>query len=143
MRRKNQTFRTIKNKIISIVCMIVILLTNMSTYAKVLAYEKNDHPEITVKDEDIVIMDDKNLRKTESMENINWLYDSDPQIGNIEVTNGGKTIKMIGNESLAGKNAIYVIPETPQKQIFQFDYNIDFGDSFDAAGVLMKVQRAL
>ena len=50
---------------------------------------------------------------------------------------------MIGNESLAGKNAIYVIPETPQKQIFQFDYNIDFGDSFDAAGVLMKVQRAL
>ena len=123
MRRKDQVFKSIKYKIISIVCMVVILLTNMSGYTKVFSYEKDDNPEITVNDEDIVIMD--------------------PTIGNIDITNGGKTIKMIGNESLAGKNAIYVIPETPQKQIFQFDYNIDFGDSFDAAGVLMKVQRAL
>lgn len=143
MRRKDQVFKSIKYKIISIVCMVSILLTNMSGYTKVFSYEKDDNPEITVNDEDIVIMDDKNLKKTEQMENINWIRDMDPTIGNIDITNGGKTIKMIGNESLAGKNAIYVIPETPQKQIFQFDYNIDFGDSFDAAGVLMKVQRAL
>ena len=48
---------------------------------------------------------------------------------------------MTGNETLPGKNAIYIIPENHQEQNLTFDYNIDYGDSFNAAGVLLKVKE--
>ena len=91
MRKKKHFFILIRDKMISILCMSLILLSNLSSYTDVFAQDGqedinssvNDNSELTVNDEDIIIMDDKNLRKTESMENINWLYDSDPQIGNI------------------------------------------------------------
>lgn len=70
-----------------------------------------------------------------------WQEDKDSSIGNITITEGGKNVEMIGNSSLPGKNAIWIIPTQDLDQTFTFDYNIDFGDSFNAAGMLLRVKE--
>lgn len=149
MKRRNQIINLAKNKIIAIICMVLVLLTRSDLYADVSAYDaqesinsvSNDNSEITINDGDIKIIDNENLRKTEEVEDLNWTQDMDSSIGTITFSNRGKEVNMTGNGSLAGKNAIYIIPATPQEQTIQFDYNVSFGDSFNAAGVLLKVQK--
>lgn len=76
---------------------------------------------------------------TESFE---WQKDTmSPSIGSINITGGGKDVVMKGNSRLAGKNAIYIMPTGNQEQEFNFGYNIDFGDSFNAAGMLLRVEK--
>lgn len=48
---------------------------------------------------------------------------------------------MYGNPSNAGKNALWIIPEQNEEQEFNFNYSINFGDSFNAAGMLLRVQE--
>ena len=78
---------------------------------------------------------------TQTIDQFDWEQDVDPQIGSITIEENGKTVHMTGNPSLPGKNAIYIIPESHQEQIFSFDYNVDYGDSFNAAGVLLRVKK--
>ena len=70
-----------------------------------------------------------------------WNQDISSSIGSISITNGGKDVEMIGNRSNPGKNAIWIIPDGNQEQEFNFSYNIDYGDSFNAAGMLLRVQQ--
>ena len=71
-----------------------------------------------------------------------WKQDIDSSIGNITIANSGKDVTMVGNPSLPGKNAIYIIPDKENEdQQFTFGYNIDFGDSFNAAGMLLRVKE--
>mgnify|MGYP001625250475 CR=1 FL=1 len=79
--------------------------------------------------------------KTEIITNFDWKKDVDNSIGSITIEDEGKRVQMTGNETLPGKNAIYIIPENHQEQNLTFDYNIDYGDSFNAAGVLLKVKE--
>ena len=82
-----------------------------------------------------------------SQNNFSWTRDvkhtddKDTNIGSIDITNNGKDILMKGNFRNAGKNAIWIMPENDTEQEFTFNYNIDFGDSFAAAGMLLRVQR--
>ena len=82
-----------------------------------------------------------------SQNSFTWTRDvkhtDDPKtnIGSIDITNSGKDILMIGNTKNAGKNAIWIIPENDMEQEFTFNYSIDFGDSFNAAGMLLRVQK--
>ena len=62
-------------------------------------------------------------------------------IGAINPSNNGANVSMVGNPSKPGKNAIYIIPESQQDNEISFDYNIDFGDSFNAAGILVSTKR--
>lgn len=62
-------------------------------------------------------------------------------IGNISITNNGSSINMVGNQSLAGKNAIFTIPEVDYQQEFTYSYSINYGDSFNAAGMLLRVKQ--
>ena len=78
---------------------------------------------------------------TQTIDQFDWEQDVDSAIGSITIEDNGKTVHMTGNPSLPGKNAIYIIPESHQEQIFSFDYNIDYGDSFNAAGVLLRVKK--
>ena len=78
---------------------------------------------------------------TQTIDQFDWEQDMDPEIGAITIEDNGKTVHMIGNEMYPGTNSIYIIPETHQEQIFSFDYNIDFGDSFISAGVLLRVKE--
>lgn len=70
-----------------------------------------------------------------------WESDVSPSIGSISIINNGMDVSMYGNTTNPGKNAIWIIPETTEEQIFTMGYNLEFGDSFNAAGMLLKVRR--
>lgn len=74
-------------------------------------------------------------------ESFSWNQDLDSSIGSIEITNNGQNVVMKGNTSKPGKNAIWIMPNEGQEQKFTFDYNVNFGDSFDAAGMLLRVKE--
>lgn len=74
-------------------------------------------------------------------ESFTWEKDVSSAIGNITINNNGQNVTMVGNSSKAGKNAIWIMPTGNQEQEFNFNYNINFGDSFNAAGMLLRVQR--
>ena len=69
-------------------------------------------------------------------EGFEWQKDVSSTIGSISITNGGKNVEMRGNRTNPGKNAIWIIPGQAQEQEFNFSYNIDYGVSFYAAGIL-------
>ena len=71
-----------------------------------------------------------------------WQRDVSSSIGSISIVNKGKDVVMKGNETNSGKNAIWIIPNENQEQEFTFSYNIDYGDSFNAAGMLLRVQQS-
>lgn len=70
-----------------------------------------------------------------------WKKDVSSLIGNITITDGGKNVEMVGNTTNPGKNAIWIIPEKDMTQEFTFDYKIAYGDSFNAAGMLLRVKE--
>lgn len=71
-----------------------------------------------------------------------WEKDIASYIGNISIVNNGKDVTMIGNYSNPGKNALWIMPTNENEdQKFSFDYSISFGDSFNAAGMLLKIKR--
>ena len=74
-------------------------------------------------------------------EGFEWQKDVSSTIGSISITNGGKNVEMRGNRTKPGKNAIWIIPGQAQEQEFNFSYNIDYGDSFNAAGMLLRVKQ--
>ena len=78
---------------------------------------------------------------TQELDEINWIQDVDSRIGSITIEDDGKTVAMTGNWHNPGKNAIYYIPEHHQIQTFGFSFEIEFGDSFNAAGVLLRVKK--
>ena len=80
-------------------------------------------------------------RKTEIITNFDWKTDVNNSIGTISIEDEGRRVQMTGNETLPGKNAIYIIPENHQEQNLTFDYVVDYGDSFNAAGVLLKIKE--
>ena len=82
-----------------------------------------------------------NAKKTEIITSFDWIQDVDPSIGSITIEDEGKKVNMTGNERLPGKNALYIIPENHQEQNLTFDYEIDYGDSFIAAGILLKIKE--
>ncbi len=84
---------------------------------------------------------DEKLGKTDIISSFNWQQDISSSIGSITFEDQGKVVKMTGNQSNAGKNAIYIIPDISQEQVFSFDYDIDYGDSFIAAGVMLRVKK--
>ena len=74
-------------------------------------------------------------------EGFEWQKYVSSTIGSISITNGGKNVEMRGNRTNPGKNAIWIIPGQAQEQEFNFSYNIDYGDSFNAAGMLLRVKQ--
>lgn len=79
------------------------------------------------------------LTSIKDINDFKWVPDLDSTIGNISFENSGRQVTMTGNGSLAGKNAVYFIPPQDNEQIFKFSYDVDYGDSFIAAGVLLRV----
>lgn len=77
----------------------------------------------------------------ETQEKLDWVRSVSSEIGEVTFDNNGKNVSMKGNFSKSGKNAIYIIPENSQEQEFKFGYSIDFGDSFNAAGMLLRVEK--
>ena len=120
---------------ISLILIIIILIIIGLIVQSVLSYSN-----ISMKS----IMAGRDIAKNEittTIDQFNWEQDVDSNIGSITIEDNGKNVHMTGNFSEPGKNAIYIIPEVHQEQILSFDYNIQFGDSFNAAGVLLRILK--
>lgn len=129
-------------KLIAVICILLILLSNMSLYTEALAADRQENmqPSISNNQES----DERKVEevgKVEEMTTMNWEKDMNPSIGSITFANNGKEVNMTGNKTLPGKNAVYIIPTNHQEQTLQFDYSVEFGDSFIAAGVLLNVKK--
>ena len=81
------------------------------------------------------------VKKTEIITTFDWIQDVNPSIGSITIEEDGRKVNMTGNRTNPGKNAIYIIPENHQEQNLKFDYDVDYGDSFNAAGILLKIRE--
>ena len=81
------------------------------------------------------------VKKTEIITTFDWEQDVSPSIGTISIEDEGRTVEMTGNGSLPGKNAIYIIPDSHQEQTISFNYSVDYGDSFNAAGLLLRIRE--
>ena len=71
----------------------------------------------------------------------NWQRDVSGRIGAISFGSGGSSVDMVGNESEPGKNCIYIEQEGNVKQEITFSYSINFGDSFNAGGMLFGLKK--
>ena len=70
-----------------------------------------------------------------------WKEDKNSSIGTINFDQNGTVVKMTGNWTNPGKIATWIIPEKDTEQTFNFSYDIDFGDSYNAAGMLLRVKE--
>lgn len=70
-----------------------------------------------------------------------WKQDVSSSIGSITFQNNGSKIQMYGNTRNSGHNKIYTDNNTSDEisnQEMGFSYNLNFGDSFNGAGVLLN-----
>ncbi len=126
-----------------------IILTKSKTQANVANFEEDLKAELirqnimTQADIDAgkLNIDAIETKNVESQETLKWTESKTSSIGTITPTNNGKNISMQGNTSNAGKQAMWIIPEGNEEQNFNFGYSINFGDSFNAAGMLVRVQQ--
>ena len=80
--------------------------------------------------------------EVETLETFSWQKDESETIGKITITGSGNNVEMIGNKTKPGKNAMWIMPTKNEEQKFTFGYDIDFGDSFNAAGMLLRVKQS-
>lgn len=71
-----------------------------------------------------------------------WASDRSPAVNNsYGFNNNGASFSMTGNQTLPGKGANWVnLPKNDNTQRFSFSYNLDFGDNFNSAGMLLNVK---
>ena len=135
MNIKRKVINFIKQKILAIICIILLVFSNITFYGYVIAEEQN----ITTNPKGDTSLIEP--RKVEEMDKLEWEQDINTTIGSITLSENGKEVEMRGNDRYAGKNAIYIIPSNHQEQTLQYSYDIDYGDSFIAAGVLLNVKK--
>ena len=142
-----------KNKKILTIVILIIALTIITLCVQTI-FKNNLTNKSIIAGRDIA----KN-KTTVELDEINWIeeinapfgeryYPGDGNQGSyikfsnpVTISNNGKTIKMIGNLNYPGNNSIYYIPESQQQQTFSFNYDIDFGDSFNSAGFLLGIKE--
>lgn len=78
--------------------------------------------------------------QTDMQNSFSWNRDVSSSIGSISTSSN--SVSMAGNSSLAGKNCLYAFPtQNGNNYDFTLGYRISFGDSFNAAGMLLKVEK--
>jgi hypothetical protein len=71
-----------------------------------------------------------------------WIQDVYSHVGSIYFQNNGTKIQMYGNTTYPGFNKIYTANNNDpdiKEQSMSFSYNLNYGDSFDGAGVLINI----
>ena len=122
---------------------IDIVLAKSKTQTDVTTFEKDLKEELINQG---ISSDRIKINAVEAVEaniqdSFSWETDVSSTVGSISITNAGQDIVMKGNKKNPGKNAIWIIPEKEQEQEIKFDYSVDFGDSFNAAGMLLRVKQ--
>ena len=127
---KQSFIKKTMNLFLKLIMIILLIVLSMKSTSKAFDIEQTYEDKVN-----------NMVKKTEIITTFDWIKDVDPSIGSITIEEEGRKVQMTGNESLPGKNAIYIIPESHQEQNFTFDYSVDYGDSFNAAGLLLKVRE--
>lgn len=123
--------------------LIDIVLAKSKTKVDVSHFEKDLKQELSQQgiETDKVKISAVEAVEANIQDSFTWKTDVSSTIGSIQIANQGQDIVMKGNKKYLGKNAIWMIPEKEQEQEIQFDYSVDFGDSFNAAGMLLRVKQ--
>lgn len=100
------------------------------------ANEFGDEASLNVMD---VLVETVETSKVDMTKAFAWKQDVDPSIGSITLQRGGQDVVMYGNPRNEGKNAIWIPSTDNGVQKFTFNYNIDYGDNFNAAGMLFNL----
>ena len=124
-----------KNKILLTITMLIIALIIIALCVQTIL--KNNLTNKSI----IAGRDIAKNKATVELDKIDWKKYMDNSVGKITIEDNGKTVEMTGNTSIAGKNAIYYIPDSQQIQTFSFEFDLDFGHSFLAAGIMLKVSE--
>lgn len=95
-----------------------------------------DEASLNVMDMIVETVETSNIDMTKAFD---WKQDVSSQIGSINITNNGQSVTMAGNPRRAGKNAIWIPSTDTGIQKFTFEYDIDYGDNFNAAGMLFNL----
>ena len=77
----------------------------------------------------------------ETQNSFTWQRDISSSIGSISLNETGNNVNMYGNPSNAGTNVMWIEPKDNEEQEFSMNYSINFGDSFNAAGMLLRVEN--
>ena len=120
-----------------------IVLSKARTKVDVNKFETdimNKLEEYGIDSEDIKISS-FNAQKVNLETAFSWQQDISTSIGRLTLNNSGQSVVMVGNKTTAGKNAIWIEPDGNQEQTFNFNYSITFGDSFSAAGMLLRLKE--
>lgn len=131
----NNNTKKLKKKLLLLICFTVIIAITFLCI-KIITKINSENSKYIIAGKDISKND-----LTETMNKFEWEKDVSSSIGSISIENNGKEVKMTGNQTNPGKNAIYIIPESHQEQTFGFTYSVDYGDSFISAGVLLRVKK--
>lgn len=163
-------FRSGKAKTISIISLIVLAFTSLTIYVaanqsiKVSVTEAPDVDVVLTKGKTKVDLKnfEKDLKAELSNQNISpdkihiqalsaqnvqtqksfeWLKDISSSIGSISLNETGNNVNMYGNPYNAGTNVMWIEPKDNEEQEFSMNYSINFGDSFNAAGMLLRVEN--
>ena len=163
-------FRSGKAKTISIISLIVLAFTSLTIYVaanqsiKVSVTEAPDVDLVLTKGKTKIDLAnfETDLKAELSKQNINpdkvkvqaisaqtvetqnsftWQRDISPSIGSISLNETGNNVNMYGNPYNAGTNVMWIEPKDNEEQEFSMNYSINFGDSFNAAGMLLRVEN--
>ena len=111
--RTNKT----KNKIFLGIVILIIALTTITLCLQTISKpKKTDIIEKTI----IAGNEISKNKATEVLDIIDWMEDTNPLIGALTIGDNGKSIQMTGNWLYQGKNTIYYIPDSRQKQTQTF-----------------------
>lgn len=97
---------------------------------------------IGTEDASIIKVEAIKTNQTDIQNSFTWYQDLSSTIGNITTTSNGVTMR--GNTTYLGKNCVYAFPSLQgNKYEFNYSYNIAFGDSFNSAGMLLKLDKSV
>lgn len=131
-----------KKKIFLAIVILLIFLTTINLFIQ--STSKNDKNKSNIVEKTIIAGNEISKNKaTTVLDKIDWQEDTHPLIGALEIDDDGKSILMTGNWLYQGKNTVYYIPDSRQKQTqtFTFDYTVEYGDSITSAGMLLRVNK--
>ena len=131
-----------KKKIFLAIVILLIFLTTINLFIQ--STSKNDKNKSNIVEKTIIAGNEISKNKaTTVLDKIDWQEDTHPLIGALEIDDDGKSILMTGNWLYQGKNTVYYIPDSHQKQTqtFTFDYTVEYGDSITSAGMLLRVNK--
>lgn len=113
---------------------------NTQQLATLVTQKMNNYSEEDISSDSIDAHGAADQVQQQTTSSFSWVRNINSSIGSLTIDGTGKNINFKGNQSNAGSNAIWYVPTQGSEQKFTFTYNLNFGDSFNSAGFLLRVK---